>query len=113
MYPSDMYMTYANGVEDNCYNDPYKCYTSATPAVDPTQSWVHNTNKLEGSNSQLWTWFLSPNSGYSFSVFLASVGCLGNDNANTTVGGRPVVYLKSDIKITEGTGEVGNPYVLK
>jgi len=112
MYPSDMYMTYANGVEDNCYNDPYKCYTSATPAADPTQSWVHNTNKLEGSNSQLWTWFLSPNSGYSFSVFLASVGCLGNDNANTTVGGRPVVYLKSDIKITEGTGEESSPFKL-
>jgi hypothetical protein len=49
-------------------------------------------------------------------VFYAlDVGTLayGNAGAFNYGGGRPVVYLKSDIKIDTGTGEVGNPYVLK
>ena len=110
MYPSDMYMTYANGVDNTCYNDPYCNVCTSEHAV---KGWVNNTNKLEGSNSQQWTWFLSPHSGRSSHVFGAdSGGDLSCISANTAGGGRPVVYLKSDIKITEGTGEEGSPYKL-
>ena len=111
MYPSDMYMTYAKGVDSACYNDPYYNICTREHAV---KGWIHNTNKLEGSTSQQWAWFLSPGSGYSFYVFIARSDGGMNDYSAYSIGGvRPVVYLKSDIKIDTGTGEVGNPYVLK
>ena len=121
MYPSDQYMTYAKGVDDTCYNDPYNCSEKepwGSPKTSnigyPTKGWIHNTNKLEGSTSQQVTWLLSPYSGPSTHVFYAhSGGSLDGNGANYAGGGRPVVYLKSDIKIDTGTGEVGNPYVLK
>ena len=33
--------------------------------------------------------------------------------SNFNYGVRPVIYLKSSIKIKSGTGEEGNPYVLE
>ena len=44
MYPSDMYMTYANGVNSTCYNNPHKCYKSTGLA---TKGWIFNTNILQ------------------------------------------------------------------
>ena len=116
MYPSDMYMTYAKGVENNCYNDPYKCYTNSLLTVaDQTKSWVHNTNKLEGTTWQQWTWFLSPDAELSNRVMRAdSDGDLDCSHTNSLGGGgaRPVVYLKSSIQILSGDGSEQNPYTL-
>ena len=80
----------------------------------PTTGWVYNSNNLEGSNEIDWNWFVSPFSGGSGSVFAAISGeGLGHAwNGNGAGGARPVVYLKSEIKITEGTGEQNNPYKL-
>ena len=71
MYPSDQYMTYAKGVDDNCYNNPNQCASWGWPGGDPTKGWIHNTNKLEGSTGQQRTWFLSPDSGDSGNVLVA------------------------------------------
>ena len=114
MYPSDMYMTYANGVDSTCYNDPSQCTTWRSPAGDPTTGWIHNTNKLEGSTNQHFTWFVSPGSSDSYVVFDADPDgfLVGDNQVIATIGARPVVYLKSDIKIDGGTGESTNPYKL-
>ena len=115
MYPSDEYMVYGNGVDNNCYNDPAFCYSGATPVGSPTTGWVYNSNILEGESSVSNTWLLSPDSGdTSFAFFANSAGDLYSHGVHNRYsnGVRPVVYLKSSVKIAGGTGEVGSPYVL-
>ena len=111
MYPSDMYMTYAKTAGVGCYNQPMS--SSVCGSTNGAYSWIYNTNKLENGSSYQWTWLLSPNSSIADGVFNGYSSNLYDGNASSTGGGRPVVYLKSDIKIDTGTGEVGNPYVLK
>ena len=111
MYPSDMYMTYAKTEGVGCYNQPMN--SSVCGATNGAKSWVYNSNKLEGNSSYQWTWLLSPHSSYADSVFSGYSKLLYYHYADNTGGVRPVVYLKSDIKIARGTGEVGNPYVLE
>ena len=112
MYPSDMYMTYGNGVNNGCYNTPMN--SSNCGATNSNTSWIYKTNVLEGNTSYQWTWLLSPSSSYSNRVFNASSDRLYDGYfANLAGGGRPVVYLKSNIKIADGTGEVGSPYTLE
>ena len=119
MYLSDEYYTYSKGVENECFNDPSMCYEAApTPSGagvnnHPEAGWIYNSNNLEGKNSPNHTWLVSPCSSGSNSVFDAnSVGLLSLNYAFASFGVRPVAYLKSNIKITEGTGEQNNPYKL-
>ncbi len=109
MYPSDEYMVYGNGVNDTCYTNPNECYRS-----NAQTGWVYNSNIKEGQTSPDYTWFLSSHAGDSYIVLFAlSDGFLVNDSSDGSGGVRPVVYLKSDIKIADGTGEVGSPYTLE
>ena len=88
--------------------------SSVCGATNGVYSWIYNTNKLENGSSYQWTWLLSPGSSYADDVFDGNSSYLDDFYyAHTTGGGRPVVYLKSDIKIDGGTGEEGSPYVLK
>ena len=109
MYPSDEYMVYGNGVNATCYSSPSGC--SGTNAQT---GWVYNSNKLNGSI--VTTWLLSPNSSnYDIAFYALSDGRLNNRSVvdNAPSGVRPVVYLKSNIKIADGTGEVGSEYTLE
>ena len=111
MYPSDMYMTYAKTDGVGCYNRPMS--SSVCGSTNLVKSWIYNTNKLEGNSSNQWTWFLSSYSNQSHYVFYANLDNLGGVNASKLGGVLPVVYLKSSIRIKEGTGELENPYVLE
>ncbi len=111
MYPSDMYMTYGNGVNNGCYNTPMNPSNCGT--TNSNTSWIYKTNVLEGNTSYRWTWLLSPDSRNANHMFGAGSDNLLNDLAYNTGGGRPVVYLKSNIKIAEGTGEIGSEYTLE
>ena len=109
MYPSDMYMTYAKGVNTTCYNDPNQC-SSGTP----TTSWVYKSNVLEGGLTVNATWFVSPYAGSSaHAFFVYGDGYLDFYGGRYTYGVRPVVYLKSDVQIFDGDGGEENPYKLK
>lgn len=111
MYPSDLYMVYVNGSGSRCYNDPYYgyCYMS-----DAARGWIFNSNTFEGSTSRQITWLLSPYPGSANSAFMVnSYGNMFSDTIGYPRGIRPVVYLKSDIKIATGTGKYDDPYVLE
>ena len=110
MYPSDEYMVYGNGVNTTCYDNPNGC--SGTNAQT---GWVYKSNILEGQSSPSYTWLLSSYAGDSIIVLSAnSGGYLNNDRSiYGGFGVRPVVYLKSNIKIADGTGEVGSEYTLE
>ena len=109
MYPSDEYMVYGNGVNSACYDNPNRC--SGTNAQT---GWVYKSNVLEGQSSPSYTWLLSSDAGNSNYVLGAnSGGGLNLSYSNYSDGVRPVVYLKSNIKIADGTGEAGSPYTLE
>ncbi|MBQ9319027.1 MAG: hypothetical protein IJR82_05290, partial [Bacilli bacterium] len=114
MYPSDQYLVYANGVDAVCYGNPKACYIADTSSNGtPNAGWIYNSNNLEGQNGISDNWFVSPYSSNSNSVFNASsVGSFSDNRGIYFNGARPVVYLKSNIKIIEGTGERTNPYKL-
>ena len=109
MYPSDVYMTYAKGVNDTCYNDPYLCNNSTIAST----GWIYNTNYPEGQESQVFTWLISQ--GFldiSNAYYTMSQGQLYFGHVNNGLFGvRPVIYLKSDVKIMSGTGDESSPYV--
>jgi len=99
MYPSDYGYTFAYGVDDTCYSTPNKCNSST-----PSSSWLYTSSYIQ--------WMLSPYTGSANDVFrIYSTGHVYDNNASLTDGVRPVVYLKSDIKLT-GTGTSGNPYTI-
>ena len=103
-YPSDYYYTYANGVDNNCYNDPYVCNSNI--------SWIFKSNNLNGSQAIEDTCSISPElTNGSNIIYINNLGNLANNSSSNNFGIRPVVYLNSDVKIKSGNGEENNPYV--
>ena len=97
MYPSDYAYTFANGVDDKCYTDTYNCDRGT-----PSSSWLYKSDTLQ--------WTVSPNSSDANFVFtVRSAGYVYGRRASYSYGGRPVAYLKSDIKL-QGGGTSGEPY---
>ena len=107
MYPSDYSYTFANGVDDTCYNNMNVCYTDR--GAKPSNSWLFNS-----SNSRF---TISPFSSYIHTVFfVGSNGRVGTNypadyRVDNVYGVQPVVYLKQNIKL-EGTGTRSNPYTI-
>ena len=99
MYPSDYAYTFANGVDDKCYTDTYNCDSGT-----PSGSWLYKSDTHQ--------WTVSPHSNVAGRMFYVdSAGYVyGSLNgASNSLGVRPVVYLKSDIKL-QGGGTSGEPY---
>lgn len=96
MYPSDYAYTFANGVDVTCYSDIYNC--SGTPS----SSWLYKSGTSQ--------WTVSPYSSSAFFVFdVRSAGNVVNSHAYNGYGVRPVLYLRSDIKL-QGSGGSDDPY---
>ena len=114
MYPSDEYLVYANGVDGLCYGEPDKCVIECTTTYgSPNSGWIYNSNNLEGQDNINWNWFVSPSAKYTNQVFgFYPGGILNCYSANNSYAVRPVLYLSSNVKITDGTGEQNNPYKL-
>ena len=67
--------------------------------------WLLNTSTTQ--------WTMSPRADYSNSVFtVPNTGFVVSYSAHTTFAVRPVVHLKSTIKITGGTGSSTDPFIL-
>ena len=110
MYPSDEYMVYGKGVDEKCYTSPGGCV-----GFDTKTGWVFNSNTVNGTISK--TWLLSTYAYNDYYVLhVSDTGSLYNGPYSLTVansyGIRPVVYLKSSIKITNGDGSEQHPYEL-
>lgn len=100
MYPSDYVYTYANGVNSSCFNNAYTCSNA-------NSSWLFNSTH---------EWTISPGSSYNHAINITNAGIVthttGNSNgvSGTTRSARPVVYLRANVEITEGTGTSTDPY---
>ena len=59
-------------------------------------------------------WTLTSYSSTSYNVFIINnIGRLFNSSSNSTFGVRPSIYLKSNIAITGGNGDINSPYTLE
>ena len=81
-----------------------------------TDKWDYSNGLCKTDNwlsKNSWYWTLSPSSGTSDSVFtIYGDGAVSVNLACVSHSVYPSVYLKSDVKITSGTGEKGSPYIL-
>ncbi len=113
MYPSDYGYAASNGgliVRGKCLYTPlYTLYNVQN---------CYRTNWLFDTNNEQWTMTSVPDYDEAYWVLaIYSNGAVGKVNASA-VGyeepvTRPVVYLKSSVKIIGGTGEKSSPYELK
>ncbi len=107
MYPSDFgYATSGGTVEQR-----KACLATSL------NKWRDNnciTNDwLQDSTNAQWTLTPTPNEGEAYSMFFISpVGGVGEQYAFVAFGIRPVVYLKSYMKISKGTGSSSDPFQL-
>ena len=87
----------------------------------PLFDWYNNSNCtrndwLSDSSNEQWTMTPAPDSSSAGYVFYVGLGYISYHSAygsNYTHAVRPVVYLKSSVKIIGGTGEEGSPFELK
>ena len=115
MYPSDYIYTYANGVDDECYNNSEMCgmYDSYGWLWFPTYSYKCTvTPELSGRAISI------GHSSYLGSDYTVrdweSVSTQYLSNAtNSGCSVKPVVYLKASVKIASGNGTKDNPYKFK
>ena len=99
MYPSDYAYTYANGVDDTCYSDTYNCRNGTS-----SSSWLYKSSTGQ--------WTVSPYSSSAYNVFIVNIsGYVYYRSALSSYVVRPVVYLRSDIKL-DGIGTSSDPYVI-
>ena len=106
-YSSDYIYTFANGVDETCFNNGYSCKSSS--GAVPTSSWM---KVMYGLNTQ---WLISSNSVYAdggFNVYHAGYVSSSHSNVGGSFGVRPTVYLSSGIKL-EGEGTSSNPYQIQ
>ena len=96
MYPSD----YGYASTDTT------CRSGFSSSTCKNENWLFNST---------YQWTLSPRSGFSRKVFdVISGGYVYDNNASSTYGVRPVLFLKSDVVIAGGTGEsIENAYTLE
>ena len=105
MYPSDYgYATSGGTTTDRnaCLNKELYSWVSVSDCYN--NDWIFNSAEQ---------WTITPYASDSRNVFnLRSAGYVRSGNANNTRGVRPVVFLKSNIKIIDGDGSSSNPYIL-
>ncbi len=104
MYPSDYGYAVGGNVRETCLGKTMNSYSSDNCM---TNDWLR-----DASNNQ-WTITPVPNSSSVNSVFnVRSAGYVEEYNAQYARAVRPTLYLASSVKIMDGSGEVGDPFVL-
>ena len=108
MYPSDYgYATSGGSATDRnaCLNKELYNWDSSDFSDCYNNDWIFNS---------AYQWTITPRASYSNNVFrLDRAGYVVSRNASGTRGVRPVVFLKSSIKIVDGDGSSSNPYILQ
>ena len=107
MYPSDYGYATSGGTttdRNSCLNKELYYFNRVSDCYN--NDWIFNLFNQ---------WTITPRTSYSYEVFrLSSAGYLDYITANNDNSGvRPVIFLKSSIKIVDGDGSSRNPYILQ
>ncbi len=105
MYPSDYGYAVGGDVRNECLTISLKNYNSGNCS---TNNWLFKSNDQ---------WLLTPQSGYSYlSYSMYNDGLVdynrGQRSTSSTIYASPVVYLKSNVQITGGTGKLNSPFIV-
>ena len=107
MYPSDYgYATSGGTTTDRnaCLNKELLYYWDSVSDCY-NNDWIFNS---------AYQWTITPHASNSLNVFnLLSAGYVDSNSMHSIRGVRPVVFLKSSIKIVDGDGSSSNPYILQ
>ena len=112
MYPSDYGYATSGGTfysRSECLNMAIYNWNSIT---DYMASECYKNNYLYDSNNQNNYWTLMHYTISSDYVFFTNYGTISSENVWTSYQIKPVLYLKSSVSITGGTGTSTNPYIL-
>ena len=108
MYPSDYgYATSGGSTTDRnaCLNKELYNWASSDFSDCKNNDWIFNSSNQ---------WTITPRASASNNVFyLENAGYVSSDFTANARGVRPVVFLKSSIKIVDGDGSSSNPYILQ
>ena len=108
MYPSDYGYATSGGSSTNrnsCLAKELYNWDSSGYSDCKNNDWMYNGN--------IWQWTISPRADDSNLVFgVSDAGYVDYYYASSTYAGRPVVYLKSTIKVISGSGTTSSPYIL-
>ncbi len=112
MYPSDY--GYATDGGGDLMKRGQCLYTPLYSWDNSSYSYCKDNDWLFYSNNYQWTMTPAPDSSYASNMFLVCAkGFVSGYKASIAYAVRPVVYLKSSVKIIGGTGEEGSPFELK
>ena len=108
MYPSDYGYATSGGTttdRNTCLNKQLFNWNSSDFSDCKNNDWIFNSS---------YQWTITPRASSAYLVFcLFNTGYVHSNSANFTYGVRPVVFLKSNIKIVDGDGSSSNPYILQ
>ena len=106
MYPSD----YGYATNGGSTTDREICLNTALSDWDDYDDCFNNDWLYDSSNAQ---WTLTPSSSYSNNVVrVSSYGFVNYNNASSSYGVSPALYLSSNVKISGGEGTESSPYTL-
>ena len=108
MYPSDYgYATSGGSTTDRdaCLNKEVNNWEDSSYSDCKNNDWLYNSKRSQ--------WTLSPAFHYYYMLFVDSDSYISGVSPYVSIMVRPVVFLKSNIKIVDGNGTSSNPYILK
>ena len=109
MYLSDYGYATSGGTTTNrasCLSKEMYNWDDSSVSDCKNNDWMYNSNIRQ--------WTISPRADYSYSVFrVYDAGYVGYAYATDYNAARPVVHLKSTIKVITGSGTKESPYILE
>lgn len=106
IYPSDYVYTFANGVDETCFDKNYQCNNGSNES-----SYFFNNPVLI---SEDWYWTITPQSNISYAnIYIHSYGHLYGAYYSYGAGSvLPTLYLDSSLIVTNGNGTRSLPYAI-
>ena len=108
MYPSDYGYATSGGSSKNrasCMAKELYNWDDSSYSDCKNNDWLYNSSQYQ--------WTMSPRADYSIGVFsVYAAGYVDINNAYYALAGRPVVHLKSTIKVISGSGTTSSPFIL-
>ena len=108
MYPSDYGYATSGGATTNrasCLAKEISNWKDSSVSDCKNNDWMYNSN--------IWQWTITPSQDSANIFIVYYTGLVSSPYARNNYGVRPVVHLKSTIKVSSGTGEKDNPYIIE
>ena len=107
MYPSDYGYATSGGNSTNrasCMAKELYNWDDSSYSDCKNNDWLYNSSQNQ--------WTMSPRADSYYVFLVGGTGFVADNGANNANTGRPVVHLKSTIKVISGSGTASSPFIL-